>query len=206
MTNVPTKFTIRGILENAVSDSNSKHTETWIDLDELCKRILKDLQSNTFFVMEENDVVDHINNFFEMLGQVKIVIFDTNRLRVDIFPLFVTRAARVWWLSEKDDKITSWGILVGRFFYKYFPLSQNGKCYIKNHYSKGGSSYCEFMAWIDSKHGDGRIDQLTKSALGHAWIYKWEIDKSKKDIASSDEEWKESGYDNPPNTIGDSLL
>nr|GFD56181.1 hypothetical protein [Tanacetum cinerariifolium] len=55
MTNVATEFTIREILENAVTDSNSKLTETWIDLDELCKRILKDLQSNTFSGMEEND-------------------------------------------------------------------------------------------------------------------------------------------------------
>nr|GEY20285.1 hypothetical protein [Tanacetum cinerariifolium] len=58
-----------------------------IDLDELYKRILKDLQCNTFSGMEENDVVDHIANFLEMLDPVKIAIFDTNRLSVDIFPL-----------------------------------------------------------------------------------------------------------------------
>nr|GEU51778.1 putative reverse transcriptase domain-containing protein [Tanacetum cinerariifolium] len=111
MTNVAIEFTIREILKNAVTDSNSKLTETWIDLDELCKRILKDLQGNTFSEMEENDF-----------------------------------------------------------------------------------------------HGDGRIDRLTKSALGHAWIYKWGIDDFEKDIPSSDEEWEEYGYKNPPNTIGDSLL
>nr|GEV40502.1 hypothetical protein [Tanacetum cinerariifolium] len=97
-------------------------------------------------------------------------------------------------------------MLVGRFFYKYFPLSRNGKCYIKDHCNKGGSGYHEFMAWIDSKHDDKRIDRLTKSALGHAWIYKWEIDNCKNDIASIYKEWEESGYENPPNTIGDSLL
>nr|GEZ70214.1 hypothetical protein [Tanacetum cinerariifolium]GEZ70503.1 hypothetical protein [Tanacetum cinerariifolium] len=56
------------------------------------------------------------------------------------------------------------------------------------------------------QHDDGRIDQLTKSALGHAWIYKWGIDDSKNNIAFNDEEWEESGYENLPNTIGDSLL
>nr|GEX77921.1 hypothetical protein [Tanacetum cinerariifolium] len=85
--------------------------------------------------MEENDVVDHIANFLEMLDPINIAIFDTNQLRVDIFPLFLIGAPRVLWLSEKDNKITSWGTLV-----------------------------------------------------------------------RSDEEWEESGYENPLNTIGDSLL
>nr|GEX86102.1 homogeneously-staining region [Tanacetum cinerariifolium] len=63
--------------------------------------------------MEEDDVVDHIANFLEMLDLIKISIFDTNQLPVNIFLLFLTGAARVWWLSEKDNKITSWGMLVG---------------------------------------------------------------------------------------------
>nr|GEU44244.1 hypothetical protein [Tanacetum cinerariifolium] len=99
--------------------------------------------------MEENDVVNHIANFLEMLKPIKIAIFDINRLRVVIFTLSLTRATR---------------------------------------------------------HGDGRIDQLTKNALGHAWIYKWGIDDFEKDIASSDDKWEESGYENPLNNIGDSLL
>nr|GEU41949.1 retrotransposon protein, putative, Ty3-gypsy subclass [Tanacetum cinerariifolium] len=153
MTNVATEFTIRKILEKSVTDINSKHTETWIDLDEVFKKILKDLQCNTFSGMGENDVVNHIANFLEILNPIKIAIFDTNQLSVDIFPLSLTGAAR-----------------------------------------------------IDLKHDDKRIDRLTKSALGHAWIYKWGIDDSKNNISSSDEEWEESGYENPPNTISDSLL
>nr|GEU55123.1 hypothetical protein [Tanacetum cinerariifolium] len=167
MTNVAIEFTVREILEKAMTDSNSKLTETWIDLDEE---------------------------------------FSTPITYAWIFSLSLTGAARVWWLSEKDNKITSWGMLVGRFFYKYFPLSRNGKCYIENHCNKGGFGYYDFMAWIDLKNYDKRIDRLTKCALGHAWIYKWGIDDSKSDITSNDEEWEESGYKNPHNTIGDSLL
>nr|GEX04950.1 hypothetical protein [Tanacetum cinerariifolium] len=62
------------------------------------------------------------------------------------------------------------------------------------------------MAWIDSKHNGKRYDQLTKSVLGPAWIYKWGTSDSKTDITSSDEEWEEFVYENPPNTIGNSLL
>nr|GEX85367.1 hypothetical protein [Tanacetum cinerariifolium] len=114
--------------------------------------------------MEEDDVVDHIANFLEMLDLIKISIFDTNQLPVNIFLLFLTEAARA------------------------------------------GSGYFEFIEWIDSKHDDKRIDRLTKSALGHARAYKWGIDDSKNNIASSDEEWEESYNANLPNTTGDSLL
>ncbi|GKD10417.1 hypothetical protein Tco_1190102 [Tanacetum coccineum] len=55
------------------------------------------------------------------------------------------------------------------------------------------------MAWIDSKHDDKRIDRMTKSALGHAWVYRWGINDSEDDTVSSDEEWKEHEYGNPPN-------
>ncbi|GJU06926.1 hypothetical protein Tco_1123356 [Tanacetum coccineum] len=181
-------------------------TEAWIDLDELCKKIFKDLQCHTFSGIEEDDVVNHIADYLEILDPIKMANFDTNQLRVNIFPLSLTRDAKVWWLNERDNKITDWGMLAERFFYKYFPLSHNGKNYIKNHCNRGGPSYCEFMAWIDSKHNDKRINRMTKSALGHAWVYRWGIDDSENDIASSDEEREESGGENPPNTIGDSLL
>nr|GEY42064.1 putative ribonuclease H-like domain-containing protein [Tanacetum cinerariifolium] len=177
MADVSSEFIIRKILEKAVTDRNSKLTETRINHSKLCKQILKDLQCHTFSEMEKDDFVDHIANFLEILDPIKIEIFDTHQLHVTIFPLSLTRAAIVWCPSEKDNKITS--------------------C---------GSSYCEFIALIDSKHDNKIIDRLTKSALGHAWIYKWGIDRSENDNAFSDEEWEESGNENLSNTTGDSLL
>ncbi|GJY90273.1 hypothetical protein Tco_0505469 [Tanacetum coccineum] len=44
MTDVTTEFIKRETLEKVVTNSNSKLTETWIDLDELYKKIFKDLQ------------------------------------------------------------------------------------------------------------------------------------------------------------------
>ncbi|GKB10043.1 hypothetical protein Tco_0843966 [Tanacetum coccineum] len=43
MTDVTTEFIIRETLEKDVTNSNSKLTETWIDLDKLCMKIFKDL-------------------------------------------------------------------------------------------------------------------------------------------------------------------
>ncbi|GJV80566.1 hypothetical protein Tco_1516436 [Tanacetum coccineum] len=89
-------------------------------------------------------------------------------------------------------------MLAGRFFL-HFPLSRDGKNYIENHCNRDGPGYYEFMAWMDLKHDDIRIDRVTKSALGHAWVYRWGINDSEDDTVSSDEEWEEHEYGNPPN-------
>ncbi|GKD57208.1 hypothetical protein Tco_1290595 [Tanacetum coccineum] len=90
-------------------------------------------------------------------------------------------------------------MLARRFFCKYFPLSRNGKNYIENYYNRDGLGYYELMACIDSKHDDKRIDRMTESALGHAWVYRWGINDFEDDTVSSDEEWEEQEYGNPHN-------
>ncbi|GJW51368.1 hypothetical protein Tco_0092719 [Tanacetum coccineum] len=95
----------------------------------------------------------------------------------------VDHIAKMW-----DGKITAWGILVGRFFCKYFPLSRNGKNYVANCNNADESGYYELMAWLDSRQGDMRIDRMTKSALCHSWIYGWGNNESSDDIVSSDDE------------------
>nr|GEU52254.1 hypothetical protein [Tanacetum cinerariifolium] len=60
--------------------------------------------------------------------------------------------------------------------------------------------------WLDSKQDDKRIDRMTKSALCHSWIYGWGNNKSSDDIVSSDDEWEEYDYGNPPNTTTDSFF
>ncbi|GKD83267.1 hypothetical protein Tco_1350106 [Tanacetum coccineum] len=59
---------------------------------------------------------------------------------------------------------------------------------------------------MDSRHNDKRINQMSKSTLCHAWVYGWGNDESTDDIVSSNEEWEESDYGNPPNTNDDSFL
>ncbi|GJZ96210.1 hypothetical protein Tco_0668544 [Tanacetum coccineum] len=120
MSDITTEFHIKEILEKAVTNSNSKLTETWIDLDELCKKIFKDLQYHAFSGMEDDDVVDHIADFLEILDPIKM-------------------------------------------------------------------------------HDDKRIDRMTESALGHAWVYRWGINDFEDDTVSSDEEWEEQEYGNPHN-------
>nr|GEX18196.1 hypothetical protein [Tanacetum cinerariifolium] len=141
------------------------------------------------------NVVGHIANFLGILDPIKIVIFDIDRLRLNIFPLSLTGAARVWWSSKGNNKIAAWGILVGRFFYKYFPLSRDGKNYVVNSHKMNGHGYYELMAWMDSKHDDKLIDRMTKSALCHTRVYGWGNDESEYDIVTPDMAYPPVGYD-----------
>ncbi|GJR27528.1 hypothetical protein Tco_1103760 [Tanacetum coccineum] len=53
---------------------------------------------------------------------------------------------------------------------------------------------------------DERINRMTKGALCHSWIYRWENNESTDDFISSDDEWEEYDYRNPPNTTTDSFF
>ncbi|GJZ37257.1 hypothetical protein Tco_0583448 [Tanacetum coccineum] len=57
-----------------------------------------------------------------------------------------------------------------------------------------------------SRQDDMRIDQMTKSALCHSWIYGWGNNESSDGIVSSDDEWEEYEYGNPPNTTTNSFF
>ncbi|GJV90785.1 hypothetical protein Tco_1538598 [Tanacetum coccineum] len=105
------------------------------------------------------------------------------------------------WSSNEYSKITARGILAGTFFCKYFPLSQDRKNYVTNNDKNEEPGYYELMAWIDSKRDNKGIDRMTKSALCHAWVYGWGNEESNNDIVSSDEEWEEHEYGNPPNIV-----
>ncbi|GKE08006.1 reverse transcriptase domain-containing protein, partial [Tanacetum coccineum] len=80
------------------------------------------------------------------------------------------------------------------------------KCYVANCNNADGPGYYELMAWLDSRQDDMRIDQMTKSALCHSWIYGWANTESSDDIVSSDDEWEEYEYGNPLDTATDSFF
>ncbi|GJW40256.1 hypothetical protein Tco_0066101 [Tanacetum coccineum] len=79
--------------------------------------------------------------------------------------------------------------------------NRDRKNYVTNNDKNEEPGYYELMAWIDSKHDNKGIDRMTKSALCHAWVYGWGNEESNNDIVSSDEEWEEHEYGNPPNIV-----
>ncbi|GJU72398.1 hypothetical protein Tco_1263803 [Tanacetum coccineum] len=95
-----------------------------------------------------------------------------------------------------------------RLHVKVFPLSlaDNAKQWWIDDNNVDEFSYYELMAWLDSRHDDMRIDGMTKSGLCHSWIYGWGDNESSNDIVSSDDEWEEYKYGNPPETTTDSFF
>ncbi|GJY52656.1 reverse transcriptase domain-containing protein [Tanacetum coccineum] len=88
-----------------------------------------------------------------------------------VFPLSLTRAARMWWINEGSDKITTWVELVERFFCKYYPLSRASKNKVMRENDDDCLDYLEFVSWLNSKFKDHRrMDGNTKSALWHSWV------------------------------------
>ncbi|GKD21164.1 hypothetical protein Tco_1222867 [Tanacetum coccineum] len=58
----------------------------------------------------------------------------------------------------------------------------------------------------DANNDDMRIDRMTKSALCQSWIDGWGNNESSDGIVSSDDEWEEYEYGNPPDTTTDSFF
>ncbi|GKD82004.1 hypothetical protein Tco_1348843, partial [Tanacetum coccineum] len=64
-----------------------------------------------------------------------------------------------------------------------------------------GPDFFEFEAWLNSKFNNHRrMDGMTKSALWHYWVKGEGNNELMDDIESSNEEWEEFDYGNPPNT------
>ncbi|GKD50304.1 retrovirus-related pol polyprotein from transposon TNT 1-94, partial [Tanacetum coccineum] len=59
-----------------------------------CKEFLKELHINAFKGTDEEDVVDHIAKVIEMLDLIKTPNMNPDRLRMHVFPLSLTGAAR----------------------------------------------------------------------------------------------------------------
>ncbi|GJV84155.1 hypothetical protein Tco_1524053 [Tanacetum coccineum] len=143
-------------VEKAQTKSNLSNTNDDVNI-ELSKEFLMELQRNAYHGWLDKDVVDHIAKVLEILDLIKIPNVDTDRLRTKVFPLSLADEAKQWWINEWESKITSCGILFGRFFCKYFPLSHNGKNYVANSNNTDEPGYYELKAWLDSRHDDERI-------------------------------------------------
>ncbi|GJV72479.1 hypothetical protein Tco_1492474 [Tanacetum coccineum] len=175
-------------MEKAQADRDSSLAKPKININakiKVSEEHLKELRNNAYSGSEEKDVIDHIAKVLEILDSIKIPNMDTDRLRVHVFPLSLT----------------------GRFFCKYYPLSRASKNNVISNDEDNGPDYFEFVTWLNSKFKDHRrMDGVTKSALWHSWVIEGGNSELMDDIVSSDEEWEEYDYGNPPNTATDSFF
>ncbi|GKA92666.1 hypothetical protein Tco_0814591 [Tanacetum coccineum] len=144
------------------------------------KEHLKELRNNANSGSEEEDVVDHIAKVLEIIDSIKTPDMDTDRLRVHV---------------------------VGRFFYKYYPLSRAGKYDVTRDDVDEVPDYFEFVKWLSSKFKDHRrMDGMTKSSLWNYWVKGEGNNELMDDVESSDKESEQSNYGNPHNINTDSFL
>nr|GEU86203.1 hypothetical protein [Tanacetum cinerariifolium] len=79
---------------------------------EISEELLKELRNNAYSGRVEEDVIDHIAKFLEILDLIKIANVDPFELQMKVFPLSLAGDARKWWMNEGDDKINTWEELV----------------------------------------------------------------------------------------------
>ncbi|GKA67633.1 hypothetical protein Tco_0767550, partial [Tanacetum coccineum] len=172
---------------------------------ELNEEILMKLRSNAYYGTFDEDVVDQIAKVLEMPDLIKIPNVDSHRLRMKVFPLSLADDARQLWINEGHGKITTWKELVEKFLCKFYPLSHDGEDEILVECDNSGLDPPEFISRVNSIFKNHmRVDGTTKKALLHSWINENWNKEPMKDIVSSDEEWEESDYGNPPNITTDS--
>ncbi|GJV64798.1 hypothetical protein Tco_1475626 [Tanacetum coccineum] len=77
-------------MENAQAESNPTEANT----DDDNKEFLIELKNNAYHRMFDEDVVDHIAKFLELLNLIKIPGVDSYRLQMKVFPLSLADDAR----------------------------------------------------------------------------------------------------------------
>ncbi|GJY97427.1 hypothetical protein Tco_0514337 [Tanacetum coccineum] len=136
---------------------------------ELGKELLTELQHNTFSGRSEEDVIEHIGKILEILDLVKIAGVDHFQLRMKAFPLSLSKGAKECNYDKMCDD------------------------------DEEGRDPLKFIPWRNSKFKDHKkVDEMTKRALLYTWIEIGKVEGLLNDKVSSNEEWKEQEYGNPP--------
>nr|GEX03734.1 hypothetical protein [Tanacetum cinerariifolium] len=126
--------------------------------------------------MFNEDVVDHISKVLKLLDLIKIPGVDSHRLRMKVFPLLLLDDARQWWINEEEEKITSWGELVEKFFCKFYPKSHDGEDEMLDEGDNWGINQLEFISQVNSSFENNmKVDGRTKKV-------KWIENKAKTGI------------------------
>ncbi|GKE47093.1 hypothetical protein Tco_1478351 [Tanacetum coccineum] len=187
------------ILKNAQKQNPGKPRDESNVKIKFSKELLTELQNNTFSERSEEDVIEHIGTVLKILDLVKIAGVQPFQLRMKAFPLSLSRA-KEWWMNEGNGNISTWEELVKKFFKKFYPLSCASNYDKMYDDDEEGRDPLEFIPWRNSKFKDHKkVDKTTKRALLYTWIDIGNKEGLLNDEVSSDEEWVEHEYGNPPN-------
>ncbi|GJU85705.1 nucleic acid-binding, OB-fold protein [Tanacetum coccineum] len=94
---------------------------------DLSKEFLVELRKNMYHGTHYEDLVDHIAKVLKMVDSIYVPGVDSHQLRMKVFPLSLADDAKKWWISDGNEKITTWEELVEKFFYRFYPESYDGE-------------------------------------------------------------------------------
>ncbi|GJV58107.1 hypothetical protein Tco_1459112 [Tanacetum coccineum] len=97
--------------------SSGTEAESWKYLSEL----------NMYHGTHYEDVVDHIAKVLKMVDLIYVPGVDSHQLRMKVFPLSLADDAKEWWISDGEEKITTWEELVEKFFFRFYLESYDGE-------------------------------------------------------------------------------
>ncbi|GKC02603.1 hypothetical protein Tco_0994213 [Tanacetum coccineum] len=193
-------------MERAPTELNLSITSNDINI-ELSKEFLVELRKNIYHGTYNEDVVDHIAKVLKMVDLIYVPGVDSHQLRMKVFPLSLADDAKEWWISEGDEKITTWEELVEKFFCRFYPESYDGEDEMLDEGENWGIDPLEFLSNVSTSFKNHKkVDGRTQKVIFHSWMNgNWNKRYVDNSIPSNNE-LKESKYENPPNTATDSFF
>ncbi|GKB39578.1 hypothetical protein Tco_0884520 [Tanacetum coccineum] len=192
--------------EKAQSESNLSITSNDIKID-LNKEFLVELRKNMYHGTHYEDVVDHTAKVLKMVDLIYVPGVDSHQLRMKVFPLSLADDAKEWWISDGDEKITTWEELVEKFFCRFYPESYDGEDEMLDEGENWGIDPLEFLSNINTSFKyHKKVDGRTQKVIFHAWMNGNWNKRYVDNCISSSNELKESKYENPSNTATDSFF
>ncbi|GKC61816.1 hypothetical protein Tco_1089414 [Tanacetum coccineum] len=163
------------------SPTRRKTYQSYNDINiELIKEFLVELRKNIYHGMYNEDMMDHIAKVLKMVDLIYVPGLDSHQLQMKVFPLSLADDAKEWWISDGDEKITTWEELVEKFFCRFYPESYHGEDEMLDEGENLGIDPLEFLSNVNiSFKNHKKVDGRTQ---------------------------KESKYENPPNTATDSFF
>ncbi|GJY88432.1 hypothetical protein Tco_0503060 [Tanacetum coccineum] len=142
-----------------------------------------------------------------MVDLIYVPDVDSHQLQMKVFPLSLADDAKEWWISDGNEKITTWEELVEKFFYRFYPESYDGEDEMLDEGENWGIDPFEFLSnIITSFKNHKKVDGRTQKVIFHAWMNgNWNKRYVDNSISISNE-LKKSKYENPSNTATDSFF
>ncbi|GJZ37452.1 hypothetical protein Tco_0583643 [Tanacetum coccineum] len=124
-----------------------------------------------------------------------------------IFPLSLANDAKEWWISEGDGKFTTWEELIEKFFCRFYPESYDEEDEMLDERENWGIDPLEFLSNVNTSFKNHKkVDRRTQKVIFHSWMNGNWNKRYVDNCILSNNELKESKYENPSNTATDSFF